>query len=412
MKTKLLEIYRKFQLLLIITLGTLPFILVLTGHKGASLLPMVWLFPAGYILLSLAVFQIPGKWRLTCGILLSLGALAMSIFLPKPHELFAAILGTVFYIVLFLWTLPMAAWASGQEIPGLWVTAGVIFHLGGQAYVHMDRVSGEGKLDPVSGWILAALFVFVFLTMLSMNRKSLLQAAGKRQKASVAMGNKNKVMTLLLFAVSMLAAAAPSLWRWIKAAIKWVWNKLLDLVELLAGETEGGISDAAPSEPAVFSMLGGGEPSPFALLMEKVIIVIGMLLAALIIGYLLLRFFRFLRRILRSLFAMLGRYAVNASADYEEEVTDTRERDPVYTRVRQYFAHRISIQEERAMAPKERIRYRYRRLSLRHGEWFAGSTARENLPAELAEIYERARYSDAAPTAEEAAQFAEKVRRL
>ena len=64
------------------------------------------------------------------------------------------------------------------------------------------------------------------------------------------------------------------------------------------------------------------------------------------------------------------------------------------------------------MPPKERIRYRYKRLSLRHEEWFAGSTARENLPVELAEVYERARYSDDALTAEEAAQFADKIRRL
>lgn len=413
MKIPARELLHKAQLLLIISLGTIPFILVLAGHKGASLLPVIWFYPAAYILLSLLCFHIPGKWRLACGIAVCLLMLAMSIFLPEKNQLFAAILGTVFYCVLFLWTLPMAAWPASQEIPGLWVTAGVIFHLGGQLYLHMDRISGENRLGPVTGWMIAALFAFVFLTMISMNRRSLILASGKRQKASVAMGRKNKLMILVLFLICLFVAAAPSLWIWIKAAFLWLWDKILRLVELIAGESSGEVAEVPPSMESPFSQMPGGEEAgAFALFTQSIVMIVGGIVAAVLIGYLLLRFGRFISRILRQIFALLSRYAINAAEDYEDEITTTREQEPVYTRVRQYFAHRVSLQEERAMSPTERIRYRYKRMVLRHSEWDPGTTARENLPEELADIYERARYSGSSPTVEEAAAFAEKSKRI
>lgn len=413
MKIPARELLHKFQLLLIIVLGTIPFILVLFGHKGASLLTYIWIYPAVYMLLSLLCFHIPGRWRLACSIVICLAALAASIVLPENHQLLAAILGTVFYSVLFLWTLPMAAWSASQEISGLWVTAGIIFHLIGQFYLYMDKLSRENRLVSVSGWMIASLFAFVFLTMISMNRRSLIQASGKRQKASVAMGRKNKVMILVLFAISLLAAVAPSMWLWIKAAILWAWDKILRLVELIAGESSGEAAEVPPTEGSPFSQIPGGEEAgAFALLTQNIVMVVGGIIAAVLIGYLLLRFSRFVTRILRRLFALLVRYAASAAEDYEDEITTTREQESVYARVRQYFSQRVSLQQERMMLPDERVRYRYKRMALRHNEWDPGSTARENLPVELADIYERARYSGSVPTADEAEFFAEKSRKI
>jgi len=45
------------------------------------------------------------------------------------------------------------------------------------------------------------------------------------------------------------------------------------------------------------------------------------------------------------------------------------------------------------MSPRETIRYRYQRLLRKHPEWAQSTTARENIPTELARLYEQARYS-------------------
>ena len=57
------------------------------------------------------------------------------------------------------------------------------------------------------------------------------------------------------------------------------------------------------------------------------------------------------------------------------------------------------------MSPGERIRDRYLRLLRKHPDWTAHTTARENIPEELATLYERARYSAHNPTEGEAEQF-------
>ena len=58
------------------------------------------------------------------------------------------------------------------------------------------------------------------------------------------------------------------------------------------------------------------------------------------------------------------------------------------------------------MSPTEKIRYRYLRLLAKHPQWAKGSTPREKLPAHLAVIYEKARYSDHPILETDAEQFA------
>ena len=61
-------------------------------------------------------------------------------------------------------------------------------------------------------------------------------------------------------------------------------------------------------------------------------------------------------------------------------------------------------------APAGRIRLRYALLLARHGEWKTSSTARENLPSGAASLYELARYSDHAPSREDAQRFEQETR--
>ena len=61
--------------------------------------------------------------------------------------------------------------------------------------------------------------------------------------------------------------------------------------------------------------------------------------------------------------------------------------------------------DERSLDPGKRIRYRYMRLLMKHKDWHAGKTARENLPDNAASLYERSRYSKHPITEEDAQQF-------
>ena len=101
--------------------------------------------------------------------------------------------------------------------------------------------------------------------------------------------------------------------------------------------------------------------------------------------------------------------AVNAHTDdYEDEITDTRQDGQSETR-KESKEKKPKVSESN-MTPKERIRYRYRKLSQKHPEWQAHNTARENLPEDPASLYERARYSEHPITPEEAEQFKNKTK--
>jgi hypothetical protein len=67
---------------------------------------------------------------------------------------------------------------------------------------------------------------------------------------------------------------------------------------------------------------------------------------------------------------------------------------------------------ESQLPPRERIRARYRKLLKKNPRWRSGRTARENLPEELASVYERARYSQHPITEEEAEQFRQNAKKL
>ena len=161
-------------------------------------------------------------------------------------------------------------------------------------------------------------------------------------------------------------------------------------------------------------MLGAAsEPSAFAVLMEKIFMVLALIGLAVAILAALRIVWKKLRVLARKLWMLLNRYALAASEDYVDEVSDTRETgETVSSGRRSLFDNWFRQVNEEKLTPVERVRYRYRRLLRRHQEWQPGSTARENLPADSAVIYERARYSGADITPQEAETFAQQAKSM
>ena len=154
-----------------------------------------------------------------------------------------------------------------------------------------------------------------------------------------------------------------------------------------------------------------GEPSPpsaIALFMEKVAIVAAILIGTVLLFFALRFLGRRLRALMKRLWALMNLYAHAASEDYVDEIADTRDGgEDSSTGPRQILRRLFQQVNEDKLSPTERIRYRYSRLLHRHQDWQPGSTARENLAEEAADIYERARYSTRSVSPEEAEQFAQ-----
>ena len=128
--------------------------------------------------------------------------------------------------------------------------------------------------------------------------------------------------------------------------------------------------------------------------------------------YVVYRLYHLSADTLRRLIASLSKYASNVSEDYIDEVTDTREDGTPEKLQKKPLAERIPFFEPKNLPPSERIRFRYRRLLRSHPEWAPGSTARENLPREMAALYERARYSTHSVSEGDASAFADGSKKL
>ena len=105
---------------------------------------------------------------------------------------------------------------------------------------------------------------------------------------------------------------------------------------------------------------------------------------------------------------------VSASEDGDEdEITDTRD-DYELDSTPKRRAERIkaAFVNEQKLSAQQRVRHYYRRLALKHTEWTRGSTARETIPEEAAEIYERARYSAHPISEEDALAFKKNTRKI
>lgn len=404
---KIQELWRKCQLLLIIAFGSYPLVMSLLDYLDSGILHLGWVFPMVYAVLALAGLHVKGKWRLTMGIAISICFTAAAFLLSSRQARLGAAAAALLCSGLLIWSLKMGGWSHKQEIPVFWIAYGILAHLVGQLMLRADRVSGALVLSAYSGGFLAALLGFVLLTLLSLNRDSLLGASGKRQSVPGAMRRKNTLLILALFVIAVLASLLPSVLSFLtgaaEQAIDWVIQLVIRLIPDTATQYVENIPSAAEGNTAVPG--GGGAALTLNPVVEKLMAACGAVLTFLLLGYLLYRLYRILEGYLRRMMASLGKFASQVSEDYIDEVTDTREDISPEKTERKKGVSRLPIPEPRNLAPAEKIRFRYQRLMRKHPEWDAGSTARENLPENMAALYERARYSQHPVTEEDAAAF-------
>ena len=271
-----------------------------------------------------------------------------------------------------------------------------------------------GEALHAMAYMRGAFFLWLLLFALAFNRISLNNATLSRYHLSTGMARTGTVLTLCVFALTAVLCAMPVV---VSGVIRLfgamrdvgVWLLLLVLNLFPSGET-GGVSGPGAAMLPELGMPIDSEPSFFAVALEKVATVFAFVV--LIIGSaLLLRLAALaLVRLARRVIAYLQRHASIVTEDYEDEISDTREGNSEHT----FLSLRRSARKKRTYpdTPAGRIRRRYAQLLSRNPAWADSSTARENLPAYAAALYERARYSKHMPTEQDALLFEQETQKI
>ncbi len=401
------EFFRKSQFPILIGLGTYPVAACAAAYFALDLLSLAWIFPVVYAALAILALLLPTKPRWILGVFGVVLLVAPCVLYLPITVMGTALVIAVMYSVLLFWSLQFSAWEPSRELGAGSIGIGLAINL-----VSYVLTFFEPGLAPAALQIKAALFFFVLLAMLSMNRGSLNLASGESRGFTAVMRRKNLFLTMGMFGIALLFALIPSLsklvaaiFAWITQLIAWLRNMLASMVpEETTVETTVAVTIAPTvAEGWMDAVLDGKEVyrhSESVNVMMTAIVLVVMIPVSLAVLY---GISKLLVHGVRRLAALISRAANAQTEDFVDEITDTRE-NARYARSSEKRPHR-RVQVLGKMPPAERIRYHYRRLLSKHPQWQDHHTARENLAEEAAVLYERARYSDHPVTDLDAERF-------
>ncbi len=399
------EFIRKSQFPILLALGTYPMVAVLLMFVAPELLHYGWLFPGVYAMLSIVMLVLPGKLRILlciCGALLL--TLPCGLLLQgKGHDVILSI--GVLYAALLFWSLCMPGWESHTELSAGWLCCCFVIGLVGCFFATFGV-----HFEPAAWGIRFSFLGFVLLAMLSLNRGSLNLAVGDTRSFTASMRRKNLLLTVGMFGIALAVAAIPWVYDLLAAGFGWIVRLISTLQNMLTRPeetTEQTLVETTIIPPSAENwrdvLLEGKETQRTSEQTLAIMTAVVLVVVIPVLIFVLYRLGKWLVKKLHRLIVFIEQAANTQQADFVDEITDTRD-DSRRERSRKK-KRRNAMPWLRNMAPAERIRYRYRRLLTKHPEWKDYDTARENLPEDAAELYERARYSDHPITAGDADRF-------
>lgn len=260
--------------------------------------------------------------------------------------------------------------------------------------------------------VLALGGAFLMLSALVLNDSSLESGGAYRTKLPKSIRRRNRVMVIGLALVVLIVAFFDDIRLWVRHAGKSV---LLAIGRAIAwfgslwdrGDYTGEMPVEANSDDmGIF--FTGGEASPFWLFMEKVLIVVAVLVAAVLLFFIIKKLRRLIVNAFRALMARLGKLNEAISEDYVDERESLLKLDDIKENVGKRMRRlRKMFQREKRyeqLDARERVRYIVRSLYKKSGDAsLSTKTVSEALPriptggadpGALAELYDRARYSD------------------
>ena len=406
MKQKVTKLVRFFWDPICVTAGILPFSFLVYARFVPEILPWAWIFPAIYGLSFLVCMHVPEEkigTATTCSIILVLLAGAALLTLQFKLSVMVAAAGIVVMLIVRMSE-------GGASISAYIFMA---LHVYTQIQILVKRITENPMYEPIAGISTISFFVFLLMSMLSMNRDNLQDVTMGRQKIPKSMQKKQRSLTIGLFAAAVGVAAIPAVVRVVSDFVNWLLHLFLAFMDWLTRLISGQESDDPPIvKDAVNGFATDTNKSEFVQNLEGIIAVLLIVAIAVVFGWIAIKIIIRLVKIFRELWKKLGRNKIADQETYEDEITSTREdfwkdwMDALAAR------RKLNSVDEKSLNPGERIRYRYLRLLMKHREWHSGKTARENLPDPAASLYERARYSQHLITEEDAQQFIADVKKI
>ncbi len=398
------ERFRKFQLIASLALGSAPVAVLLFAFLWSELISWAWVYPVAYGVFCVLGACVPAKARLLYGILVSVASVTLSVLFADQFAWYPILIVDALYLALFLWSLTIFSWPSNWELSEILRLICVAIHLAAQFAISMDRAKSQPLLTAQAPGLHAAFVALLFLLPFAMNRGSINNASTKTRQVPEGMRRKNTVMTFVLVAFACVLSFVPYIYNWIKNLIVWLGGMLLSL--LWAKPSEQQTPSIVPNTETMEQMGPAveNEISPLTPIMNAIFFILGVLVVTGFLVLLIVKLTRKLRKIMRNVWSMLERYVSAVSEDYEDEIKDTR-MESEGERIIKKRRSPVWKKEQAPTNPGENIRFHYRKLLRRHPQWTANTTARENMPEELAELYEQARYSSHPVTESDSARF-------
>ncbi len=385
---------------------------VLLGRYFAPEEAILWWAPiAAAYLWGIGGYLLPQKARLPVAVLGCALLVAWGIITQMPLGITRLLLLLPCLALLLVlppaWSRPVwDEWSSGAWLGGL------IVHLFAQTAATRPPFSGA------MSYLLAVFAVYVFLFILSLNRHSLRDGMHGAEKAPAALRRRNGALVTVFFLASALIACWGKLAEWLNTAfqytvlaVAYVINFIMSLLPVRQMGAGGGGGDLG-------GMLGAeeaGEPSAFAVLMEKVFMVLAAILLLALVLLALWAMGKGIRRLWKRFMAYLRRYAGETGEDYVDEAESILNWDEraqsIRNQLQNAFKRAPKPPRWESMTGRERVRFLYRQFLKRKPD-AKMKTAREALSQDaeytqpqanaFIQAYERARYSDEDISAQEA----------
>lgn len=383
-------------------------VVLLTGAFQADNSPWLWmLFVALYAVFGCVCMFIPGKWRLPAGLIGCAAQIAAGWYYLPWREAWPLWMIPVGCSVLLLFTLPMGAWERGHELNPAWPITGLLIHLIAQMLMNLQMARRE-VFDALYLPVFLSFLIYLVFSLMMQNRISLLGAMPDAAGVPLSIRRRNKILVWITLSLTLLLSLIPAFAK----ALQWLWVKVKEIVIAFVRwlmsltKSDMPVGGGGETGDAGMPLMEAGEPSLFAMIMEKIMLVVAGTLAILLTVWVLRFLWKKLKKLAVWLMQRLRSYAQSASEDYVDELEDTRSQgEERFAFARDWFKKHLSERDLKGLPPREQIRKRYGILRRRHPEWTDSQTARDTLNEAPAELYERARYSSHEITEADAETF-------
>lgn len=318
-------------------------------------------------------------------------------------------------LALMLMFMPALNRPAGMEWPGNLLGYAVALHLAGQA------VKGQEIFHSAGQGLTLFFSVYILLCLFLINRYALAGGTAEECSPPKKLLTKNRRLLSVFGLLAVIAACIDALRTAAESAFAWLRNAFFMVLLFLASlfPQLPTASDRGAGGDLDLTGLAGevNEPSLLSVILEKIMVVLGLLIAALLLGYVLYHLARLLKRVVVRLLARIRDYSKALGEGYVDQTKSLLDLNEIASAAREKW---IAVRKRlirppslNSLSPREQVRRVYALLLARSHAADPTLTAREALskgclqvPAQAAEktasLYEKARYSSLPVSAEEA----------